>query len=159
MSGRFFQGIHVVNAVASPATADDLFNTGLATDVVNLSNYGRCTWVLSKNAGATGTATIVVNSCDNTTPSTEVAIPFNYWVCTTGDTFGDMQTATASGFTTTAGTNQVYAIEVNSSELSGTNKYVRMIATEVVNSPVTGGVTCILSAPRYTHEVSQTAIV
>lgn len=156
---RFAQDVHFVNAVASPATADDLFNTNLYSDVVNLSNYDKCTWVLSKNAGATGTATITVTSCDNVTPSTEVAIPFDYWVCTSGDTFGDMQTATAAGFTTTAGTNQIYIIEVNSSELSGTNKYVRLTGTEVVNSPVTGGLTCILSGPRFTHEVMKTAIV
>jgi len=156
---RFAQGVHFVNAVASPATADDLFNTNLYSDVVNLSNYDKVTWVLSKNAGATGTATITVSSCDNVTPSTEVAIPFAYWVCTSGDTFGDMQEATASGFATTAGTNQVYVIEVNASELSGTNKYIRLVGTELVNSPVTGGLTCILSGPRFTSEVPVTAIV
>lgn len=156
---RFAQSVHFVNAVASPATADDLFNTNLYSDVVNLSNYDKCTFVLSKNAGATGTATITVSSCDDTTPTTETAIPFTYWVCTSGDTFGDATEATAAGFTTTAGTNQVYVIEVNSSELYGTNKYVRLVGTEVVNSPVTGGLTCIMSGPRFTSEVMKTAIV
>jgi len=156
---RFAQGVHFVNAVATPATADDLFNTGLATDIVNLSNYDKATFVLSKNAGATGTATIKVESSSDAAGSVVTAVPFVYWVCTSGDNFGDMQEATAAGFDTTAGANQVYVIEVNSSELSGTNKYVRMTGTEVVNSPVTGGVTCILSGARFTSEVPVTAIV
>jgi len=156
---RFAQTVHVVNAVTSPATLDDIFNTGLVTDVINLSNYDKVTWILTKNAGAVGTATIKVESCDTVAPGVATAIPFSYWVCTSGDTFGDMQAATASGFATTAGANQIYKIEVNSSELSGTNKYVRMTGTEVVNDPCSGSCVAILSGPRFTSEVPVTAIV
>jgi len=158
--GRFFQsGVHFVNAVTSPATADDLFNTGLVTDVVNLSDYDKVTWVISKNAGATGTATIQVESCSSAAGADNTAIPFDYRECVSGDTFGETTTAAATGVATTAGTNTMMVVEVNASELSGTHKYVRLIGTEVVNSPVTGGVTCILSGPRFTSEVPVTAIV
>jgi len=161
MGGRFFQNVHVVNALpaASAAAYDDLFNGTPATDIINLGKYENATFIIQKAAGATGTATITVESCDTVVPGTATAIPFVYWVCTTGDTWGDMQTATASGFTTTAGTDQVYAVEVNSASLSGTNKYVRVKATEVVNSPVSGSITCLLSKGRVVQEVSPTAIV
>lgn len=158
---RFFQNIHVVNAMPSgnQAAYEDLFNGDPSTDIVNLSNYDKATWVIQKAAGATGTATITVESCDDTTPSNTTAIGFDYWVCTSGDTFGDKQTATSTGFTTTAGANQVYAIEVNSSELDSTDKYARLTLTEDTNDPVDGTVTCIMSGPRFTHEVMKTAIV
>lgn len=158
---RFMQNIHVVNAMpsANQAAYEDLFNGNPTTDIVNLSNYDKVTWIIQKAAGATGTATITCESCDTVVPGTATAIPFSYQVCTSGDTFGDTTDATASGFTTTAGADQVYVIEVNSSELYSTNKYVRLKCTEVVDSPVDGTITCIMSGPRFTHEVMKTAIV
>lgn len=160
MSGRLFQDVHVVNVGNSSfiATNVDIFNGNPGTDVINLGKYDQALWIIQKGAGATGTATITVESCDDVTPTTATAIAFNYWTCTSGDTWSDMQTATSSGFTTTAGANQVYAIEVNSSELYSTNKYCRLKATETVNDPVYGGITCILGKPRYGGEVKLTAI-
>ena len=161
MRNRLFQNVHVVNAMpaANEASYSDLFNGNPATKVVNLSNYERVTWLIQKGSGSTGTAVITCQSCSDTTPSVTTAVPFAYWTCTSGDTWSDMNTATSTGFTTTAGADQVYAVEVNASELSGTDSYVRLVATESINDPVNGTVTCILSGPRYMHEVSQTAIV
>ena len=160
MGGRLFQNVHVVNAMpsANQAAYEDLFNGSPNTDVVNLSNYERCTWIIQKAAGNTGVARISVESCDDTTPSTTTTIPFAYWTCTTGDTWSDMQTATAYGFTTTAGADQMYAIEVNSDELSGTDQYVRLATDETTDGAVDGTITCILSGAKYMHEVKQTAI-
>lgn len=156
---RTMQEIHVVNALPAEAAMDDLFNGNATTDIVNLSNYDKVTWILQKGAGATGSAVITVESCDTVVPGTSTAIAFDYQVCTSGDTFGDTTAATSAGFTTTVGADQVYLVEVNSSELSGTDKYVRMVATESANDPVSGCITCVLSGARFTHEVPQTAIV
>lgn len=159
MTGRLFQNVHVVNALPNESTATDLFNGGVATDVVNLGKYEKATWILQKGAGNTGTAVLKVESCDNTTPSTATAVAFNYWECTSGDTWGDMQTATSAGFTTTAGANTMVAVEINSAELSGTDQYARLTATEVADDPVTGYISCILSQGKVVQEVSPTAIV
>jgi len=39
-------------------------------------------------------------------------------------------------------------VEVNASELSGTDKFARLTVTEGTDSPVSGSVACIMSAPR-----------
>lgn len=161
MSGRTFQNIHAVNAMpsANQAAYEDLFNGDPSTDVVNLGKYEKATWLVQKAAGGTGTALVTVESCDDVTPSTATAVAFNYWTCTSGDTWSDMQTATSTGFTTTAGADQMYAIEINSAELSGTDQYARLTMTEVADDPVDGTVVCIMSGGRVVQEVPPTAIV
>jgi len=156
--GRLAQEIHVVNAAAAITSCADLFNGDPATDIINLAKYDRCTFVLAKASGNTGTAVITVEACDDTSGTHTQAIPFKYWVCTSGDTFGSEQDATASGFTTTAGAGQVYLIEVNSSELYGTYKYVRLKMTEATDDPVHGYVVALLSGARYEQEIPPTAI-
>lgn len=161
MGGRLFQNIHVVNAMpaANQAAYEDLFNGSPNTDVVNLSKYDSALWIIQKAAGSTGVARISVESCDDVTPSTATTVAFNYWTCTTGDTWSDMQTATSYGFTTTAGADQAYAIEISSAELSGTDKYARLATDETTDSAVDGTIVCILGNARYMHEVKETAIV
>lgn len=161
MSGRLFQEIHVVNAMPSgnQAAYEDLFNGSPNTDVVNLGKYDKALWIIQKAAGDTGVARISVESCDDVTPSTATAVAFSYWTCTTGDTWSDMQTATSYGFTTTAGSNSLYAIEINSSELSGTDQYARLATDETTDSAVDGTIVCIMGGPRFMHEVKDTAIV
>lgn len=162
MSGRLFQDIHVVNAMPSgnQAAYEDIFNGSPSTDIVNLGKYDKALWIIQKAAGATGTAVVTVSSCDTVVPGTATAVAFNYWTCGSGnDTWSDMQTATSAGFTTTAQANDAYAIEINSSELNGTDKYARLTLTESANDPVDGTVVCILGGARFMHEVKPTAIV
>ena len=66
------------------AANDDLFNGNPATDVVNMSQWERITFILQKGAGATGKATLTVESCDDVTPTTTAAIPFSYRKATSG---------------------------------------------------------------------------
>lgn len=159
-SGRLFQNIHVVNAMpaANEAAYEDLFNGSPNTDVVNLGKYDKVLWVIQKAAGSTGVARISVESCDDVTPSTATTVPFSYWTCTSGDTWSDMQTATAYGFTTTAGADQMYAIEINSSELYSTNQYARLATDETTDSPVDGTIVCVLGGARVMQEVPITAL-
>jgi len=161
MGGRLFQNVHVVNAMpsASQAAYEDLFNGSPNTDIVNLGKYEQCLWVIQKAAGSTGVARISVESCDDVTPSTATTVAFNYWTCTSGDTWSDMQTATAYGFTTTAGSDQIYAIEIDSSRLSGTDKYARLATDETTDDPVDGTIVCILGGGKIIQEVKPTAIV
>ena len=159
MGGRTFQNFHVVNALPTEAGFDYLYNGGVATDVVNLGKYEKATWVISRGAGATGTALIQVQSCDDVTPSTTTAIPFTYQVAASGDTFAATATAVAAGYTTAAGAGSVVVVEINAAELSGTNKYARLIATEVVNDPVSGSVACIMSGGTVVQDIPPTAIV
>ena len=159
-NGRLFQFIHFIHAFKSAivAACEDLFNGDPASDVISLKNYGKVLFLIAKNAGALGTATITVESCDDVTPTTATAIPFKYWKNTSGDTWSDMTAATASGFVTTAGADQMYAIEVDASELYDTDGFVRLQITETVDDPVDGMVFALAGDARYLHEVKPTAL-
>ena len=92
------------------------------------------------------------------TPTTSTAILFKYRTCTSGDTFGAWTDATASGFTTDAGADQIYEISITADQLSGTDKYVRMQMTEGVDNPCDGAVLAILTSPRYAEDVMPTVL-
>jgi hypothetical protein len=139
-----------INPYTHPATAhEDLFNGNLTTDIMSLANYGSVIFVLTKGPGATGTATITVESCDDTSATTSTAVAFNYAACTSGNTWGNITAAGAAGFTTTAGANQCYMIEIRDDQLSGSDKYVRAVFTESANDPVDGAVISIGMNPKF----------
>ncbi|MAH45860.1 hypothetical protein CMI37_08515 [Candidatus Pacearchaeota archaeon] len=135
------------------AANEDIFNGDPSSDVVSMAKYEACVFVIVKNAGATGTATITVEACDDTTPTTSTAIAFRYKVCTSGNTWGAWAEATSSGFTTTAGANQCYIMQVLAEDLGTSDQFVRLVATEVVDSPCDGAILCVLGSPRYAMDV------
>lgn len=146
--------MNVYNAAPSGIVAanEDIFNGDPATDVLSMENYEEIVFIIVKNAGATGTATITVESCDDTTPTTTTAVAFRYQVTTSGNTIGATTKAAAAGFATTAGANQCYVISIKSDELSGSDKYVRLKATEVVDNPCDGAILAIGMYPRYEQD-------
>ena len=140
------------------AAYEDVFNGDPSTDIVGLSRYEEVVFLIVKAAGATGTATITVEACDDVTPSNNTAIAFRYKVCTSGNTWGAWTAATTAGFATTAGANQAYMIAVKAEDLTAGYEYVRLVATEVVDSPCDGAILCILMSPRYSQDVQKEAI-
>lgn len=125
----------------------DVFNGTVYTDVVNVKNALSVVFVVHLGVTSTGTATLTVQACDDTTPSNRTAIPFRYRKnvdTTASDVFGALTAATSTGFATTAGTSthgQMYIIEVDAANLASTGyKYIQLKALEVVNDPVLGGV-------------------
>ena len=60
---------------------------------------------------------------------------------TSGDTRAAKTRATASGFTTTAGSSKIILVEALEEDMANTGYgYIRLAAVEVVNNPVLGGV-------------------
>lgn len=118
----------------------DAFSGTVASDVIDVQ--GKALWgLIYKGVGATGTSTITVLACSNTTPSATTAVAFWYRACTTGDTWGAWTAATAAGFTTTAGSSQLYQIYCASDVIAATGyHYAEIQAVEVVDSPVLGGI-------------------
>lgn len=151
MAVRFAEQYHVAfgkNPVA------DFQATSAVSDVVNAKNFHTTVFLIYTGVGTTGTATITVEACDDTTPSNTTAVPFYYRVITgglnAGDTAGTLTLATASGFTTTAGSHQCFVVEVDHEELGDTGyKYVRCKCTEVVDDPVLGGILILQGRPRF----------
>jgi hypothetical protein len=148
--------LHFVKGVDPVA---DAFSGTVNSGIVNLRNYATVQFVVYKGVGTTGTSTItVVPVSDMSATASGSAVPFYYKAITTGDTQATLLEATAAGFTTTAGSSQVYVIEIPVEELLASGySYVRLRATEVVDSPVLGCILTILGEPRYGSQV--TAIV
>jgi hypothetical protein len=150
------QNGHIVQGL--PPVADAFAGT-VRSDVISMKNHRQCTFVIQKGVGTTGTSTVTVNGCDDTTPTTRTAIPFKYRVNTSGDTWGDVTVATASGFATTAGSNHLYEIIVDGDELGDLGfGYVELNLVEVVDSAVLAGILVILQEPSYAQAIPMTAI-
>jgi len=133
------------------------------SDVIDLSEAARCTFIRHQAVGATGTSTITVEACDDTTPSNVTAIAFKYKrVAATGTSdvpAAALATATSAGFATTAGSNQIYIIEVDPALVRDAGyRYVRLKNVEVVANAVLGGILCILSGLRHEQAIPTSQI-
>lgn len=137
----------------------DAFAGTVTSDVVSMKNHKLCEFLIYKGVGATGTSTITVLACDDFTPSNTSAVEFWYQAITSGDTPGAATKATTAGFTTTAGSSQMYRIWVDADQL-GASGYpnVQLQAVEVVNSPVLGGIAIRLSEGKSDEEIPTTSI-
>lgn len=147
MSNSYFvEKTHVVKGLSPSA---DRYNGDPATDVVNMRDYQRCTFVLHQNGSSpssNGTAVITVEACTSAAGSSATAIAFKYTKLTTGasDVSTALTDAAAAGFTTTALEDTTYVIEVVANELTDDKPYVRLVCTEVVDAPVVGSVMVFL---------------
>ena len=152
---NFSEEIHTVKGL--DPVADALSGT-VYSDVVKMTGADHLTAIIHKGVGAVGTATITVEACDDATGANPVAIPFRYRAITDGDTPGALTRVEATGFTTTAGSSQVYIIEVDSEYLGAIDKaWARIKSVEVVNDPVVAGILLFLCDLRFGPEF-QTAI-
>ena len=154
-----FNGIFEV-AVAAVANA---FAGTIHSTIFNVSIYKQTTFLLHKAVGTTGTTLVTIEACSDITPTTATAIPFWYRKSTTLDTWGDLTAATSAGFTTTAGSNQLYEIVVDNDLLGGNDiggtgyQYIRLTAVEQTASPVLGGVLAYLGQARYPRQTPATS--
>lgn len=129
--------------------ADSLSGT-VYSDVLSMKNHGRVRFILVKGAGGTGTSTITVEACDDTTPSNTSAVPFRYRNTVAGSDPGSITVATSSGFTTSAQGSELYEIEVDVEKLlSDGYGYVRLKAVESADDPVLAGIVALMERPRF----------
>ena len=132
-----------LNAVA------DAFAGTVNSDVVSMKNHNRVKFIAHWGVGTTGTVTFTVEACDDVTPSNTSAIPFVYRVTVGGAAPGTITAATSSGFTSTAGSNQIIEIEVPAENLNASGySYVRLHCVEVANDPLLGGILIEMLEPR-----------
>lgn len=153
------EALHFVKGLDPVA---DAFAGTINSDVVNMANWGKCTFIVYYGVGTTGTVTFTVESCDDATPTTTQAVVFHSRTITTGDTPGALTARANTGYTTTAGSSQIQIIEVRNEALTflGANAYswVRLHGVESVNDPILGGICAMLSEPRFGDAVNQTVI-
>lgn len=132
---------YTVHRAQGIAPVADALSTTVYSDVADASLGDWVCFVLTKGVGTTGTSTLTVQACDDTTPSNRTAIVFKYRVCTSADTWGALTDATTSGFATTAGSNHMIEVWADSRVIAATGyRYVQLKAVEVVDDPVLASV-------------------
>lgn len=142
-----------IKAYSALAPVADAFAGTVVSDSVNMKNYNRVTFLIIKGVGLTGVSTVTVEKATNNAGGSAEAIPFRY---ARVDANGDVnasgaQNASASGFSTTAGSDEMYVIEVRAEDLLGTTSkpFVRVKLAETVDSPVTGSIIALLHEPKH----------
>lgn len=137
----------------------DAFAGTVYTDIFKLADYNSATALIYWGVGATGTTTITVEACDDVSGSNVQAIEFKYKRIASADTQTALTTATTAGFLTTAGSSQIYIVEIDSDQLGDTGyKFCRLKFVEGTDSPILGGVLIMLNGPRYAQSIPATAI-
>lgn len=127
----------------------DAFAGTVETDIVEVLGQG-VLFFRYDGVGTTGTSVVTVQACSTIGPAATTAVPFIYRVSTTGDTWGNWTAATTTGFTTTAGSSQMYQVYVDAAHLAETGYgYVRAVFTEDEDSEVLGGVLIAVVNLRY----------
>ncbi|MBA7575943.1 hypothetical protein ES708_17779 [subsurface metagenome] len=154
----------------------DPFAGSKNSDIVNMENYKKCTFIIPTGSTSDDAGKVTVKAGFSST-SCSAVIPFKYRTQisgtvggTTGSTGSDVPSAltdaTTTGFLMTAGKlGGLYIIEVDASTvLAGTTAgavdydHVCLTVTEVGSSGVPACVLAILSEPRYPQAILQTAI-
>lgn len=134
------------------AAAADRYNTDPATATVSLQLYEAVRFFIQEGAGATGTAVVTAEECTAADGSDATAIAFRYRTKDDTADWGAWQDATAAGFTTTAGADQLYEVRIDAAETSDLSPFVRLQLTEGVDSPVAGAVIAVAEGARYAQE-------
>ncbi len=158
MSAHFMAEAHIVNGL--PAIADAFAGT-VYSDIVKMEEFNKVVFLRFSGVGTTGTSTITVQACDNVTPDNRSAVAFHYRRISVADTHAAITAATTAGFATTAGSNEMYLIEVDADALAADGngyEYVQLKCVEVADDPVLGGIAIIQLQPRYASAVDRTQI-
>ena len=141
--------------------ADAFAGANVRSDVYSLRDHGRGLFVIYIGVGATGTSTILVNSCDDAVPTTRTTMPYWSREILTGDTDSAITRRAAAGYVYTAGSSKIILVEVDAKDLAAGDSFVELELDESVDSPCLGGVLFIAggSPNRYARQINATVIV
>jgi len=132
---------------------------GATSDVFSMENYSHASIIVQVGVSAAAFTKLIVEACDNFTPSTHTDMAFNVYKEETdsGDTLGTRVAVAAAGVTPSANDNIMYVIELDAAELGDGTDKLRLEITNGVNSVIASAV-AILSGSRYAGDQSATAI-
>jgi hypothetical protein len=132
------------------APSADVFSGTVSSDVFSLENFSKAVLLINKAAGATGTSLITIQACDDLAGNNPVPIPFNVTLQDAdGQNRGARTEVAATGFTTAAAANKVYAIELQADHLPEGKPCFFLKGVEQVDSPIVGDVTALFFGGRY----------
>jgi len=155
MSHLFMEGWQAIKGLDPVA---DAFEGTVYSDIVDMGEFERVAFIRHDGIGTTGTSTVTVEACSTITATATSAVPFHYRQILTGDTEGAITAATATGFTTTAGSSKLVIAEVHESAIAASGyRYVRAAFVQSVDAAVLGGV-LILGKKKVQRAASASAI-
>ena len=134
-----------------------------STLVVRMENYSHLTAIISYGATPVADGLIIVESCDDMTPTTHTEIVFDYYECIVdfegalGDVMSAKKTAAVTGMVPTAVANIMYIIELEASQLTSGHIGFRFRQGNPTGDSIMSAV-AILSGSRYAGPASPTAI-
>jgi hypothetical protein len=150
---------HVINALP-PIDINGQGNTG---DVFNMANFSHASIIIQGGVSGGAVATVTLKECTSKAGG-GVAIPFNYYACTTafgsadGDVLGAKTALTATtGFAMSTTDGIFYIIELDGSQLSDGYNWVEVCFSNPGASQIASCVV-ILSGARYGNAQSPTAV-
>ena len=158
----------IVNAIIPVADAF-VTGTGILSDVVNLENYNKCTFIVATGASVANNESITVLA-GVSAASCATAITFKYRKQIAGvppaagsDVPGALTTATTAGFKITASkAGGLYIIEVDAAVVAGGGTDFDHVAIRFddggTDAAQVACVIAILSEPRYPQAILATAI-
>jgi len=161
---------HVVNCII-PVT--DAFAANKTTDVINMENYNKCTFLIITGATSADLGKVTINAGDaNDSCATAITFKYRRQIAGTAGIAGvqgsDVPgaltpvTVAATGFAMEAAKiGGIYIVEVDAAVVAaaGTNfDHVSLTVTENGSAGVDACVIAILSEPRYPQAILATAI-
>ena len=149
---KIVTGVGASTTLLASPVADALAGT-IYSDVVDMSGFNECTFMIIRGVGATGTSTVTIEGCDDFAPSNTEAVAFEYAHVATNETNGAWVQATTAGFETTAGSHGITMVRVKGDNLTSDYPKVRLKAVEATNSPVLASCIIMLTEPRYDKSV------
>ena len=161
----FSEANKIVNAIIPVA---DAFDTSRTTDIINLKNYRKCTFIVITGATTTADGVItVLAGVSNASCTTAITFKYRTQInaappAAASDLPGALTAAAVTGFAMTASkVGGIYIIEVDADVVAaaGTDfDHVKLTVTEDTNDPQTACVLAVLSDPRYPQAILVTAI-
>ena len=158
--------VHVLTPVADPFVT----GTGVSTDIVNMENYNKCTFIIITSTTAANNGLITVDAgVDNVTCATAITFKYRTQIAAVPDAVGsDVQSAltdgAAAGFNMTVSlVGGIYIIEVDASVVAAAGTDFDHVCLRIDDGGTNAaqpyaGVIAILSEPRYPQDILATAI-
>ena len=153
MKTNFLENNHVVHCVptASIADASDMWAGNADSDVLSLANADGAVFMVVQTVG-TGSASVRICACNNTTPTTTVAVSFRYLDISAPDTV--LASGEATSYLLSTGTDIVTIFEVDAAKVAEQGyEYVYLNADEVnAAGDVEGAIIGFLTGLRYKED-------
>jgi len=159
MSETFLENNHVVHVATLAGTLTssvDLWGgtvgTQLDTDVMSLKNADGAVFIIPITQGGTGTGSVFICACDDTTPTTTVAVSFRYAKIQAPDTIAAVGEATS--YLVSFEDDCTYVFEVDASKVAEQGyEFIQLHATEVgAGADTEGHVIGFLTGLRYKED-------